>query len=32
LRTYKVIVTDREVFADVALEADEALAAANSPV
>ena len=32
LRTYKVIVTDREVFADIALEADEALAAANSPV
>ncbi|MBV6285636.1 non-heme iron oxygenase ferredoxin subunit [Pseudomonas aegrilactucae] len=32
LRTYKVIVTDREVYADVALEADEALADADSPV
>lgn len=32
LRTYKIIVTDREVYADVALEADEALAAAESPV
>jgi ethylbenzene dioxygenase ferredoxin subunit len=31
LRTYKVIVTDREVFADVALEADEALAARQQP-
>ena len=32
LRTYKVIVTDREVYADTALEADEALADADSPV
>ncbi|NIF28933.1 non-heme iron oxygenase ferredoxin subunit [Pantoea sp. Tr-811] len=32
LRTYRVIITDREVYADTAEEAEEALAAANSPV
>ncbi|MNF93146.1 hypothetical protein D3C84_758140 [compost metagenome] len=32
LRTYRIIVTDQQVYADVAHEADEALAAAQSPV
>ncbi|MEA1028067.1 non-heme iron oxygenase ferredoxin subunit [Pseudomonas sp. N-137] len=32
LRTYRIIVTDKEVYADVALESEEALVAAQSPV
>ncbi|WP_447592111.1 non-heme iron oxygenase ferredoxin subunit [Aquipseudomonas campi] len=32
LRTYRIIVTDKEVFADVTQEAEEALADADSPI